>query len=763
MLKRYLMWTLATFYFTILLCSFLSFELAAGIAVVVLALMIPVAFIRFSLKKLILPCQAALVAAVIFFTVSQLPAQKTQTELVGRSAEISGIVTDLGTNAAGNLSRYQIKLTAINGKKLPFYHQFYVYLYSDTESEYSPGAGFQGTLEFFDTAIEFGGGREDRVFISSFSSNASTFFSEAQKENYYHIFYEFRNAIQNRLCFGDTDTIGLMRSVCFGDTESLDSRLNVSLRRIGLSHVTSVSGLHLTFTVLLFSSLLALLGIHYRIRHIVNIFVAVFFTAIVWFPLSCVRACIMLSILSLGMALNLFPDGLTSLSVAAFLIVVFNPLAIRDVGFLLSVFATAGIILLRSPIETFLFPKKVGKNHHINSVYRKFTGIFACSIAATLATLPIVISVFKTVSLIGPLANVILIYPLQAVFMLGMMMVMLGWIPGIGAAIGFICDFLYDIIDLISDLIGRFPYSSVTGFNLQGIIILVLFIAITGVAIYDFIRHQRRSFIALFLMLLCFSGTFGLIYKTAHPDDSVEIAFIDVGQGECTVISKDNRAVIFDYGGSSEKRYNLIDYLQKKNIYVVELLAFTHLHSDHTNGLRTLLRNVYVDQILYPEFEFETAELLTLIQSEKNRIISGDETISVLDDVSVSLITAAAFDETLANRNERCICYHVCYGDTSVLVTGDLEGDAEIKLLNYELNCTILKVAHHGSDSSSLYPFLKAASPEIAVISVGENSYGHPSASVIDRLETISARILKTSDGNIIFKSNGTTLERIIS
>lgn len=763
MSKRYLMWTLTTFVVTLFICTFLSLEWSLIGALAVLLLLIPTAFIRFRLKRLLLPCQVALIAAMMLFAGLQYNIQKTEQQLLDQTVDITGVVTDLSTNSAGNLKRYEVQLTSIGGEELPFYRQFKIYLYSDTSEEHLPGTKLSGTVEFFETATEYGLGRENRVLLSSFSSADAMPSALEDQDSLYRVFYDFRTAIRNRIAFGKQETQGLLRSVCFGDTDTLEPGLKVSLRRIGLSHITSVSGFHLTFAVLFLGYIFILLGIHYRIRYILNIFVALFFTAMVGFPVSCIRACIMLIILNLGMALDLFPDALTSLSVAAFLIVLVNPLAVRDVSFLLSVTATAGILLLSSPIENFLFPKKISKNHVVNQVYRKLTGIFACSVAATLATLPIVIVVFDAVSLISPLANVVLMIPLEFFFVLGILMAMLGWIPGIGSALGFLCDLLYRLIDSVSGLFGRFSFASVSGVNWAGIVILVLLVGILGVAVYDFLKYQHRSFMALFLLLLCFSGCFISIYRAAHPSREVEIAFIDVGQGDCTVISRDHRAVIIDYGGSSERRYNLINYLRKRNIYEVELLAFTHLHSDHTNGLRTLLNYAYVDQIRYPELEIDSAELSGLIQSQNYGIITNDETVTVLDDVQLSVITEAAFDAALIHENERCVCYRVTYGGTSVLITGDLEGDAEMKLLDQQLNCSILKVAHHGSDTSSMYSFIKAASPEVAVISVGENSYGLPSESVIERLKTVCPLVLQTSGGNVVFRTDGKTMERVSS
>ncbi len=761
MSKRILMWTLTTFVLTLMLATFLSFRVLYGVGIVVLISLVPTAIIKFPAKKLILACQISFMIAALFFTASEYTVHKTKSVILDQTHAVAGEIVDLGTNAAGNLVRYKIRLTEVGDKHLSFYERFHIYLYTDMETTYLPGTYIQGTMQFFDSEVDYGAGREDRIFLSCYQSSSDLQVVNHQSKGFYGTFYRFRTSIQNRLSYGGHKTKGLLRSVCFGDTDSLDSNLNVSLRRIGLTHVTAVSGLHLSFLVLVFNSAFAVLGIHYRIRYLLDIFVSIFFTAVVGFPLSCVRACVMLILYSLGLALNWFSDSLTSLSVAAFLITLLNPYAIRDVGFLLSVSATAGIIMLTLPIENFMFPKRFPVHHRINWAYRKITTAFACSVSATISTLPIITVVFGSVSLIGPVANVVLIYPLQIVFELGIIMVLFGWIPGVGAVLGFLCDILYYLIEKIAVFMGRFSFASVSGIDFCGWVLLILLVGIIAVSIYDFCRYRRRSFVALFLLLLCFFGLFHTFHAMTHSNDEVEIAFVDVGQGDCTVISKDHSAVILDYGGSSEKRYHLIEYLRKKNIYCIELLAFTHLHSDHTNGLRTLLKNVYVDEILYPELKYDSYETISMLLNENAEVITDNFDKTVLGDVKLEVIAEAALDESLSGENERCICYRVTYEDTSVLVTGDLSGAAEMRLLEYDLDCTLLKVAHHGSASSSLYPFIRAASPEISVISVGENPYGLPKASVLERLKTVSPMILQTSnEGTIIFRTDGITMER---
>ena len=763
MSKRYLMWTLFSFLCACLLLSYIP-QIPLLSCLIAGALIVGLFFaFRIPGRKLAVSCVVSFCVGFLFFTAYQQVTLRQQNRLVDQEVEICGTVEEVGKNSAGDLNRYRVKVTDIAGDSLRFYQTVKTYLYTEPDIVAVPGDSFQGTVKFFDTPVEYGLGREDGVVVSAYLSNGNSQFAKAVRRNASGLLSRYRSAVQSRLRFGTVKTQGLLHSVCFGDKSAMDSGLRVSLRRLGLSHVTAVSGLHLSFAVLLFNLLFSMIGVHYRLRHCFNILVAVAFTALVGFPPSCIRACVMLTVYSLGVALGLFSDALTSLSFSAFIIVLLSPSSIRDVGFLLSVSATAGILTLYGPMENFMFPKKIFKKFKLNQIYRKFTGIFACSAAASVATLPIILVCFGSVSLIGPLANVVLILPLQLLFMLGMCTVLFGWIPYVGSVLGFLCDLLYWFVDAVATPIGRMFFSSITAMPAVGFLFLILFLVICGVSVYHYIRYQKRSFIALALVFLCFCGSFGSVAALHKKDDEVRIAFVDVGQGDCTVISKGERAVIVDYGGDSQSRRHLIDYLEENSIYIVELLAFTHLHSDHTNGLRSLLQNVYVDRILYPRFTSDDPQVLPMIQNEANTPITQSCSYTVLGSVRLDVFADAALGNSGSKNNEQCVCYRVAFGSVSVMITGDSTMQGEANLISSDPNSTILKVSHHGSDTSSFYPFLKAVSPQIAVISVGENNYGLPNEQVIERLKTLCPIVLTTQNGSIIYRTDGNQLERISS
>ncbi len=763
MAKRYLMWVLIAFAAALFCSTFLPIKIILIAAGSFLLASVALLFTKFPLKQTVISCAVSILIAVLFFSGTQIWVKKLQGELIDQERYVAGQVTDLGRNSAGNYTLIEIRLNEIEGRPLKFYEHFKINLYTEAE-EVKIGDQISGKVFFFDSPTDYGSGYENRVFVGGYQEAEKILISRPDGFSWVALLAEFQENVRSRLKYGHEKTIGLLESVCLGIKENLDFDLLVSLKRIGLSHVMAVSGLHLSFAVMLLHSFLKLLNVDYRVRYLLNIFVSIFFTAVVGFPPSCVRACVMMVLYSFAMAVGLFSDGLTSLSLAVFILCIYNPLIVRDVGFLLSVAATAGIITMKLPIEHFLFPLRFEVSPKINNLYRNFTGIFSCSLAASIATLPIIIPVFRSVSLIGPLANVILLLPLQWFFEAGILMILLGWIPFIGQMIGLFCDLLYQPIYWVAKILGKYRFASVDHLDLFGIILIIVLLAVLAVSVYHYVKFHRRSFMALFALFLLFSGGSGSLYLAARKNDQVMIHFVDVGQGDCTVISRGNSAVVLDYGGSSDKRYQVVECLNEAGIDQIELLAFTHLHDDHTNGLQTLLKNFYVDRIIYPYEENDNAYLLSLLRREEAQLLLDDHSIKVLGGVEIEPILDSSFISGISDDNERCVCYRVTYGDISVLVTGDLQATAEMQLSKQQVDCTILKVAHHGSDSSSYYPFLKNASPSIAVISVGDNNYGLPDSSVLNRLETICPLIYSTKEhGTITFSTNGEIVERIIS
>ena len=263
--------------------------------------------------------------------------------------------------------------------------------------------------------------------------------------------------------------------------------------------------------------------------------------------------------------------------------------------------------------------------------------------------------------------------------------------------------------------------------------------------------------------------------ETSKPDESVgeiittpenstfEVHFIDVGQADCALVVCDEKTMLIDGGnkGDSSKIYT---YLKNQGITHLDYIVGTHAHEDHIGGLPGALNlvesvgKVYCSVTDYDSNAFDDFKKYTEAKGKKLTVPTVGEEFS-LGSAKVKILGC---DPTADDPNNTSIVLKITYKETSFLFTGDAERDAEQKILDsgYDLSATVLKVGHHGADTSTTYPFLREILPEIAIISVGEgNNYGHPTEEALSRLRDADVKLYRTDmQGDIIAKSDGKTV-----
>ena len=266
-------------------------------------------------------------------------------------------------------------------------------------------------------------------------------------------------------------------------------------------------------------------------------------------------------------------------------------------------------------------------------------------------------------------------------------------------------------------------------------------------------RHFRQAMLAL-LLLISF-----IAY--AHAD--LEVHFIDVGQGDAALLICDGEAMLID-GGQPSASQLIYTYLRER-VPELKYMIATHPHEDHIGGCAAALNAVPVGLILSPVTEWDTRAFNSMVKYAEAQ---GTEIFVPFEgdvyQLGGSEITVIHCWPEAWTSNDMSIVVRVDYGATSFLFTGDAERMSEYMMIDsgFVLEADVLKVAHHGSSSSSTLEFLEAVNPEYAIISCGKNnSYGHPHQQVIDRLNG-NAVILRTDElGTIIFHSDGETLSYI--
>ena len=266
-------------------------------------------------------------------------------------------------------------------------------------------------------------------------------------------------------------------------------------------------------------------------------------------------------------------------------------------------------------------------------------------------------------------------------------------------------------------------------------------------------RKRKYLFAAAACVLLLALAIWGntLVYRSGN----MNVTVLDVGQGESVALYSDGQAMLVDCGSSNsyvDAGAVAADALASMGFSHLKAVAVTHFHADHTNGLYTLLSRLKVDTLYLPDMEDEYGVRERLLELADRYGITVEwvrrTTLVAVGDVMVTLYPPVGEGDI----NEQGLSVLGSANDFDVLITGDMKGDTERALLKkYPIpDIEILVVGHHGSKYSSDEAFLAAIKPEIAVISVGDNSYGHPAPETIERLERIGAAVRCTNtEGSI--------------
>ena len=253
-------------------------------------------------------------------------------------------------------------------------------------------------------------------------------------------------------------------------------------------------------------------------------------------------------------------------------------------------------------------------------------------------------------------------------------------------------------------------------------------------------------------------------YGRQDTTDRLYIHVLSVGQGDAILLQTGELTMLIDCGTYLEPDLLMVE-LRAKQVSHIDYLLFTHPHDDHTGNARALLFEFSVGKILIPDIEHSEPTLtLALEEAQKQGIptsVFREGDFLPFGDAKIYVLSAA-WDEN--NENNSSAVLRVSFGDSVALLMGDAEEETEERLLEkYDaayLDCDLLKVGHHGSNTSSTAAFLAAATPQYAAVSCGlYNSYNFPHYKVVRRLEAVDATVLQTDrDGTLSFCATGDTL-----
>jgi len=256
------------------------------------------------------------------------------------------------------------------------------------------------------------------------------------------------------------------------------------------------------------------------------------------------------------------------------------------------------------------------------------------------------------------------------------------------------------------------------------------------------------------------SGTFDGLFKDDPPEVTGEILadlrvhYIDVGQGDSTLIQLPNGQTMLIDGGKQSDSQKLLDYLKGMEIKSIDFLIATHPHEDHIGGLPAVIKELDIRSIYMPRVEHTTRAFENLLLSIMDQGLSintakSGVNIVTLPDLQIDIV--APVGSAYNDMNNHSAVIKLTYKNKAFLFTADAEGESE-KQITANIKSEVLKVGHHGGNTSTTEDFLRKVAPEIAIISCGkDNSYGHPHKELLDRLATAGAKVYRTDElGTII-------------
>ena len=270
---------------------------------------------------------------------------------------------------------------------------------------------------------------------------------------------------------------------------------------------------------------------------------------------------------------------------------------------------------------------------------------------------------------------------------------------------------------------------------------------------------MKKILSSLLLMLLMFTAGCGTIASA----ENLLVYFLDVGQADAAILQCGDEVMMIDGGESSDSSL-IYSYLTKTlGITHIDYMIATHPHADHIGSLSGALNACSVGVVYSPVTSYDSKQFSSLVKytQKQGRDLTVPEVGDsfAFGDAQVQFLSPS---QKYSNTNDSSIVVRIVHGINTFLFAGDAEWDAEHDMVDsgYDLSATVLKVGHHGSDTSSSYVFLREVMPKYAVISCGkDNSYGHPTEGVLSRLRDVGAQIFRTDlQGDVVFVSDGTTL-----
>lgn len=535
-----------------------------------------------------------------------------------------------------------------------------------------------------------------------------------------------------------SETGDLLLAILLGDKKDLSEQIQINFKNSNLSHMLAVSGAHVSYIIIGLTYITQNSIMGKRKARVFCIFFLIIFMAITNFTPSVTRACIMAILTLVSEILYKKADIYTNISISALIILLYNPYSLLDLGFKLSFGGTIGIVI---------FMRFIKKKQEEPKLLNYIKQMALVSICANIIIIPIIMNNFNTVSLTFLVSNILASPILAIIVIVGFSIIIISIIShSLSNLLVFWLNPILNLLIKISSFCSKLPFAKILVVTPYIFNIIFYYTIILYLVNYNELKQfiKKETVILLSIILILSNFIFYIL-----PQD-LKIYFIDVGQGDSTLIVTPSKKTILIDGGGSESfdvgEKVLLPYLLDRRIRKIDYIMISHFDTDHCKGIFTVIENLKVKNIIISK-QAEKSEnykkFKEIVANKKINIIlvkAGDK-IKIDKYIYFKILfpTEKLIMQNPLNNNS--IVSQLNYKSFKMLFTGDIEEIAEKEILNLQkdkLKSTILKVAHHGSNTSSTQEFINSVKPELALIGVGKNNtFGHPSECVVEKLRDL--------------------------
>lgn len=579
--------------------------------------------------------------------------------------------------------------------------------------------------------------------------------------------YRLKTLWKSRLvdCIGEKNG-GILAAMILGEKSDMDSDVKELYQNNGISHILAISGLHISFIGLGIYRLFRKTGLGFLPAGILAMGVLTLYVLMIGFSVSAVRAYMML-LLKIGADITgRVYDMLTATMLGAAITALYQPLYLTDGGFCMSYGAILGIAIVL-PVLQQCFPCR-----------RKWLSGCYASIAINIMLFPITLWFFYVFPTYSFLVNMLVLPLTGPVLGLGIVgSILLLSVPFAGEVCLKICSLILEFYEWICRMGNRLPMARLVLGQPEIWEMFLYYIVLAGILLvvhYSSKRNgrkwskQRKWWRCVWLALGLVIGL--MAYR---PSGFLDITMMDVGQGDGIYLRGPKGISYFIDGGSSDVsepgKYRIEPFLKSQGTGTLDYVFITHGDTDHYSGIEELLERqdvgVRIKNLVLP-CNYDSDDVLVELAKKarmvgvKVWVINAGDTLQE-EEFTITCLQPSEDDARLTG-NAGSMVLEVEYKSFSMLCTGDVEGEGEEVLLRKVKgkDYDVLKVAHHGSKNSTSETFLKLCTPEIALISAGEeNRYGHPHEELLRRLEDADCEIYNTQEnGAIMLQTDGNSL-----